>query len=213
MASTTSTVFLAISLVLLPIAVRSDLLSPLVAPIFDDVCKRVECGKGTCKASHNSTFFYECECDLGWKQTRFDEDDHLKFLPCIVPNCTMDYGCAAAPPSPVVDKSSNTNGSIFEPCHWMDCGGGSCNKTSTFTYSCECGVGYYNLLNISTFPCLRDCSIGLDCQNLGIAISNKSTTPSSVSSDNGSNEVSSNLRGKFYWWMILMVTLALLQWN
>lgn len=52
----------------------------------DDACKKVECGKGKCKAS-NSSFFYECECDPGWTQTRSKNDDSLKFLPCIVPNC------------------------------------------------------------------------------------------------------------------------------
>lgn len=53
----------------------------------DNVCKEVECGKGTCKASSNSTLFFECECDPGWKQARSDDDDDLKFLPCVVPNC------------------------------------------------------------------------------------------------------------------------------
>ena len=53
----------------------------------DDVCKEVECGKGTCKPTKNSTFFFECECNPGWKQTRSADDDNFKFLPCIVPNC------------------------------------------------------------------------------------------------------------------------------
>lgn len=55
----------------------------------DDVCKEVECGKGTCKPSKNSTFLFECECHQGWKQSLSNDDDEssLKFLPCIVPNC------------------------------------------------------------------------------------------------------------------------------
>lgn len=42
-------------------------------------------------------------------------------------------------------------------CHWADCGGGSCNKTSTFTYKCVCAEGFYNLLNVSFFPCFQEC--------------------------------------------------------
>lgn len=53
----------------------------------ENVCDKVTCGKGKCKASQNSTFFYECECDLGWKQNTMADDQNLKFLPCIVPNC------------------------------------------------------------------------------------------------------------------------------
>jgi hypothetical protein len=55
---------------------------------LDDVCKEVECGKGTCKLSKNSTFPFECECDQGWKKA-FDSNDDggMKFLPCIIPNC------------------------------------------------------------------------------------------------------------------------------
>jgi hypothetical protein len=53
----------------------------------DTVCKEVECGKGTCKQSSNNTFGFECECEPGWKQTGSDDDDNLKFLPCVVPNC------------------------------------------------------------------------------------------------------------------------------
>ena len=53
----------------------------------DEVCKGVECGKGTCKPSNDSSLFFVCECDPGWMQTRPAHGDHLKFLPCVVPNC------------------------------------------------------------------------------------------------------------------------------
>ncbi|EEF45240.1 conserved hypothetical protein [Ricinus communis] len=174
----------------------SDFLAPLLSPIFDDACKKVECGKGTCKASSNSSFFYECECDPGWKQTRSDHDDTLKFLPCVVPNCTMDYSCVAAP-SPIQDKSSKSNASVFDPCFWTDCGGGSCNKTSPFTYSCECTEGYYNLLNISAFPCFKECAIGMDCSNLGISMSNRSASPTPVLTES-SNQEEMDLRVALY---------------
>lgn len=44
-------------------------------------------------------------------------------------------------------------------CNWVDCGGGSCNKTSPLTYKCDCLEGYYNLLNITSFPCYKECKL------------------------------------------------------
>ncbi|OAY27991.1 uncharacterized protein LOC110601099 isoform X1 [Manihot esculenta] len=203
---------LAALLLLQPMIARSDFLSPILSPVFEDVCKKVECGKGTCKPSHNSTLFYECECDSGWKQTRSDHDDNLKFLPCIVPNCTLDYTCQAAP-SPVQDKSTKSNASIVDPCFWTDCGGGSCNKTSTFTYRCECTEGYYNLLNVSAFPCFRECSIGMDCSRLGISLSNRSAAPAPVLTDSSQNQGGSSLKQSFPWLMVLIMSLAMIQWT
>ncbi|KAF9677630.1 hypothetical protein SADUNF_Sadunf08G0127600 [Salix dunnii] len=205
-----------------PLISRSDLLSPLLSSIFDDVCEKVECGKGTCKPSDNSTWFYECECDPGWMKTRFDQDDHLQFLPCVVPNCefsvssfshalnfgTVNFSCTAAP-SPVQEKASKDNQSIFDPCFWADCGGGSCNKTSQFTYGCACAEGYNNLLNVSTFPCYKDCAIGMDCSNLGIMVSNKPAAPTPVMAGNGVNQASSALQEKSLWLVALMMLLAL----
>ncbi|MBA0754174.1 hypothetical protein Gogos_021530 [Gossypium gossypioides] len=158
MASLNSLPFIAIFLVLHLSIAKSDFLSPLFPPIFDDVCKEVHCGKGKCKPSSNGTLPYTCECDIG----------------------TLDTSCAAAP-SPVQEKEAKANRSIFDICRWTNCGGGACNKTSPFTYDCKCSEGYFNLLNVSVFPCYRECAIGLDCANLGITTSNKSTsaTPSS----------------------------------
>ncbi|KAG6764492.1 hypothetical protein POTOM_031962 [Populus tomentosa] len=185
--ASTSIAWIAILFLSQPLIASSDLLSPLLSPIFDDVCKKVECGKGTCKPSDNSTWFYECECDPGWTQTRFEQDDHLQFLPCVVPNCTVNFSCTAAP-SPVQEKASRDNHSIFDPCFWADCGGGSCNKTSQLTYSCACAEGYSNLLNVSTFPCYKDCAIGMDCSNLGIVMSNKSAAPTPVMAGNSMSQ-------------------------
>lgn len=205
--ASTCVTWVAILFLLQPLIARSDFLSPLLSPVFDDVCKKVECGKGTCKPSDNSTWFFECECDPGWKQTSSDHDDHLKFLPCIVPDCTLNFSCMAAP-SPVQGKASKDNESIFEPCFWTDCKGGSCNKTSTFTYSCACAEGYNNLLNVSAFPCYKDCAIGMDCRNLGISVSNKS-----ASVDNSRNQASSSiLQEKFHWLMTLIMLLCMIDW-
>ncbi|XP_027118201.1 uncharacterized protein [Coffea arabica] len=113
----------------------------IFSPIFDALCDKMECGKGTCKRSQNSTLGFVCECDDGWKQASlplFHVDD-LKFLPCVVPNS----------------------------CHWIDCGGGTCNRTSFFKYSCECEEGYYNLHNHTGLPCYNDCALGNNCSKLG----------------------------------------------
>ena len=42
-------------------------------------------------------------------------------------------------------------------CYWSHCGSGSCNKTSKFSYDCICPADYYNLLNVSSFPCFKAC--------------------------------------------------------
>ena len=55
----------------------------------DKICDEVNCGKGTCKASVDYKFNYICECDSDWRRTRFDDEDedNLKYLPCVIPNC------------------------------------------------------------------------------------------------------------------------------
>jgi len=212
MASTTAVAFLAVLLVLQPRIALSDFLSPLLSPLFDNVCKEVECGKGTCKASSNSTLFFEYECDPGWKQARSDDDDDLKFLPCVVPNCTLNYSCANAP-SPVQEKERKANDSIFDACHWTNCRGGLCNQTSAFAYNCECAEGYYNLLNVTFLPCFQECAIGMDCKNLGISLTNKSTSVTPALADDGKNQATSILQGNSLWLIILMMSMATVLWK
>ncbi|CAD5327931.1 unnamed protein product [Arabidopsis thaliana] len=167
----------------------SDFLSPLFAPVY------VECGKGKCKAPSNTTFMYECECEDGWKQF----DQHLKFLPCITPNCTFDLTCgeAASPAQPKPPPKDNIT-SFFDPCQWMDCGGGLCNSSMPFQYSCNCREGYSNLMNITTFPCLKQCALGMDCLNLGIPLSNSSSSSPPALPDSSKNQ-GLNLRGSSLW--------------
>ncbi|PKI51915.1 hypothetical protein CRG98_027696 [Punica granatum] len=124
-------------------------LPPLLSPLPEDLCKGMECGKGSCKVSGNITHPYECECEAGWKQFQ-----NLKFLPCVIPNCSLDSSCTKGQPS-IQEKSHAANESVFNPCHWADCGGGSCNRTSPLSYNCLCDEGYYNLLNVSVFPCFK----------------------------------------------------------
>lgn len=49
------------------------------------MCDDVDCGRGLCQTSANSTFGFECKCDHGWTQLQFL--DHVPFLPCVIPKC------------------------------------------------------------------------------------------------------------------------------
>ncbi|KAK3440618.1 hypothetical protein EUGRSUZ_B00935 [Eucalyptus grandis] len=61
-------------------------------------------------------------------------------------------------PASAEEKARQANESILNPCHWADCGGGSCNRTSIVSYSCLCDEGYYNLFNLTAFPCYKQCN-------------------------------------------------------
>ncbi|KAM0963063.1 uncharacterized protein LOC126606319 isoform X1 [Malus sylvestris] len=219
MASASTFVFALLAIFSIVVAIRpvtadplDNLLAPIFSPILDDVCKEVECGKGNCKPSSNSTFFFECDCEPGWKQTS-NNTHHFKFLPCVIPNCNLDFSCTKAP-APVSDQASKANeSSIFDPCFWAYCGGGSCNKTSKFTYNCKCDEGYDNLLNVTTLPCLEECAIGMTCANLGISMSNKSTASPPALSDNGKNQGSSMVQVNSAALVILMMFAAMVHWK
>lgn len=199
---------LAVISVLLPTLALGNVLSPLLAPVADDVCKEVQCGRGTCKPSGNITFFTECECEPGWKHTLSSTDLHLNFLPCVIPNCTLNFSCMKSPAS-AEEKARQANKSIFNPCHWADCGGGSCNKTSIVSYNCLCDEGYYNLFNRTAFPCYKQCGIGLDCSNLGISSSNNTASaPPSAASDGSRGSL---MQGSYRWLVALMFFLGILQ--
>lgn len=193
------------------LSATSDFLSPLMSPLSEDVCKEVECGKGACKPSNNGTLLFECDCDPGWRQTLSSHDDGFKFLPCVVPNCTLNHSCSNAP-APAQQKERKANESIFDACHWIDCGGGSCNKTSFFSYNCICDAGYYNILNATALPCFRECAFGLDCSNLGISMTNSSTAPPPPPLNENDSLI---LRGSSPWLLLLIIFVAnvQLQWN
>ncbi|KAK8623735.1 hypothetical protein V6N13_065098 [Hibiscus sabdariffa] len=140
--------------------VKSDLLSPLLSPLFDDVCKEVECGRGKCQSSLNGTLpFYICECDPGWKQTFSDKDDHqhLKFLPCIVPNCTVNSACSDAS-SPVQEKETKMNQSVFDIGLIAEAGRAA--RRPRLRTTVDVRRVYFNLLNVSSFACYKECAIG-----------------------------------------------------
>ncbi|KAF9605069.1 hypothetical protein IFM89_013739 [Coptis chinensis] len=160
-----------------------------------NLCREVECGKGTCKASLDYTFNFICECDSGWTQvSKGEEDDGHSFLPCIYPNCTMNYSCGEAPaPTPNVEEPP-TNKSFYDPCYWTYCGDGSCSPTSGHGYKCDCKQGYTNLMNSTAFPCFGECVIGSDCTGLGVTV--PVSIPSSV------NNAYSIIPRSFPWAMV-----------
>lgn len=190
--------------------IAGDILAPLLSPIFEDACNNVKCGQGTCKPSSNITIPFECECSPGWKQLATTDDDHfLKFLPCVIPNCTLNYSCSKAPP-PMQEKENQGNGSIFDVCRWTDCGGGKCESTSLFTHKCTCDEGYQNLLNLTFSPCFKECSLGMDCKDIGLGFMNKSppSPPPRPLSDQ-SNQGNTRFKGSFYWLTFALVLLAI----
>ncbi|MBA0777432.1 hypothetical protein Gotri_005450 [Gossypium trilobum] len=46
-------------------------------------CAIVNCGKGSCQDTDNSSFGFQCNCYSGWNQFQVGS---LIFPPCIVPN-------------------------------------------------------------------------------------------------------------------------------
>ncbi|KAL1558839.1 hypothetical protein AAHA92_09255 [Salvia divinorum] len=202
-------VFVAISLLLAPMAAKGDNhVPPSLAPFFDDLCKEVECGKGSCEAAPGSPFSFKCNCEEGWKRTRLDDEEDLEFLPCIIPNCDVNYSCMpAAPPLPAVPH----NTSFFDPCYWVYCGEGTCSKNSTRTHTCQCDAGYSNLLNVSAFPCYNDCAIGSNsCERLGLKAASSTSNPSS---NGDSNQAIAFSMGKFNWMAVLLASAAVAFWK
>nr|CAD1822489.1 unnamed protein product [Ananas comosus var. bracteatus] len=155
------------------VAAAADFLSPLFAPVLNVTCSHVACGRGTCEASTNDTLGFICKCSSGWSQ--YFVQDELRFLPCVIPNCNINYSCSKISTAPAPSPSPpSANFSIFDPCLWAYCGGGKCVNASYFDYKCECDEGYYNLFNSTSYPCYRECSLGASCSDLGISMTNSS---------------------------------------
>ncbi|KAL8555087.1 hypothetical protein ACS0TY_003042 [Phlomoides rotata] len=200
--------FMAIMLLLVPLAAKGDDVPPGLAPFYDELCKEVECGRGSCEAAPGSPSQFKCNCENGWKRTRLDDQDEndLEFLPCIIPNCTVDYSCMPAPPpAPPIPRNSST---FFDPCQWIYCGEGTCSKNKSYSHTCQCNPGYSNLLNISAFPCYSDCATGSDsCRRLGIKAASSTSNGSNSSSNDNSNAIAFCV-GKFNWMAVLLATAA-----
>ncbi|XP_062004567.1 uncharacterized protein LOC133721843 [Rosa rugosa] len=209
MAFSKSMALLATLLVLLPIATYAVDWPDISPSIADEICKRVECGKGTCSFNASEPSAYTCECDKGWKRTA-EGNDNLKFLPCVIPNCTLNYtGCQSPPPVPDYTKFP-LNLSAFDPCHWVYCGEGSCDKNSTYLYApeCKCNSGASNLLDVSVFPCYKECTLQPDCAALGIKVADSTSTSTNGTTD--SNKATDFMPGKFQLMTIVMVSVGMM---
>jgi len=193
-------------MLLLPLATKGD----IIDDVLGKVCEEVECGKGKCVVNTSYPLNFICECESGWTRTEDEDDDKYttSFLPCVIPQCSLNYGCQPAPP-PVPEKSVPRNLSAFDPCYWAYCGEGNCAKNKTHTHSCECNPGFYNLLNISVFPCYSECTLGSDCSRLGIKVAN-----SSGGEDSGTSLASSIFGGgSFNWMVMLLMSTGLVMWS
>ncbi|ESW16816.1 hypothetical protein PHAVU_007G186900 [Phaseolus vulgaris] len=174
---------------------------------FDKVCEEVECGKGRCVVNTSYPLNFICECESGWKRTQDEDDEYAtSFLPCVIPQCSLNYGCQPAPP-PVPEKSFPHNLSAFNPCYWAYCGEGKCTQNRTHTHACECSPNYYNLLNISVFPCYSECTLGSDCSKLGIKVAD------STSGSGNQDSSSSVFRGRFHWMIMVLMSTGMVMWS
>ncbi|KAI0498457.1 hypothetical protein KFK09_019343 [Dendrobium nobile] len=184
----------AIFLVLLPRIVADD----------EDICGKVECGKGTCKSPAANMAGFVCECDRGWSQLHFG--NHFRFLPCNIPDCDFNFSCynvsfdQSMPPFP---NSSTTGNNIFDPCFWSYCGDGDCERISPFAHKCVCKEGFSNLLNISSFPCIKECVLVADCDNLGISLTNTTSSSPKLAANHAEGSVSAT---SLLWLLLVLIT-------
>ncbi|WVY99040.1 hypothetical protein V8G54_031191 [Vigna mungo] len=97
---------------LFPLAAKGD--NNITDSFLDKVCEEVECGKGSCVVNTSYPLNFICECESGWTRTQDEDDDKFatSFLPCVIPQCSLNYGCQPAPP-PVPEKSFPHNLSAF----------------------------------------------------------------------------------------------------
>lgn len=161
-------------------------LAPLLQPLFGNMCNgSVQCGRGACEESSNTLFGYVCNCDRGWRQFHVGLGDSFRILPCVVPNCSVNYKCFNDSGAPAEPPEPPRITNISNICSFAYCGGGNCVQNSTVGYHCDCYEGYSNLLNNTNLPCYRDCSLGADCSDLGITLNNSSSSSPPSLSDNG----------------------------
>ncbi|KAJ6696188.1 NEUROGENIC LOCUS NOTCH-like protein 3-LIKE [Salix koriyanagi] len=153
------------------------LLSSLLAltvkgTLQDDVCALTNCGEGACKASSASLLGFDCECYSGWKKVQIGP---LTFPSCIIPNCTVDFGCGnGAPPPPPPSRPPPFD--LLNPCNLVWCGDGTCVANGT-GHICQCTGDSANLFNLTGLACFKKCYLGADCNGLVLGKSPPSPPP------------------------------------
>ncbi|KAJ4832711.1 hypothetical protein Tsubulata_035196, partial [Turnera subulata] len=185
------------------------LLMALHICMTDDVCDTINCGQGTCIPSSSFPGF-DCECDPGWKKIQIGP---LIFPSCVIPNCTVDFGCgngAPPPPPPPIAPLPPLN--LSSPCNLVWCGDGTCVVNGN-GHICSCYEGSSNLFNVTEFACFKQCYLGADCN--GVGFSRTITPPPSKSglsgSENGTTEASNSFKGACASTIILLAA-SILSW-
>lgn len=182
----------------------------LLSPLADTLCKGIDCGNGTCVTTTEYPFV-KCDCNAGWRQPKLPVV--IPYVPCVIPNCTLNYSCnnsvIAEAPSPS-SQSHDFPSDFHTPCFYDVCGGGKCiGKKSNYTYICECNYGYGNLMNWTMGYCVKECSIQGECSRLGVTVSSnvsdvQTTTDSTSDAQGGLKFVKDNRV-----WMVWPVLAAL----
>ncbi|NP_001158958.1 neurogenic locus notch protein precursor-like precursor [Zea mays] len=213
-------VVVAVALLALSAVAAADFFSPLApifSPVINSICSTVACGQGNCTVAPG-TLGYRCDCRPGW--TQLHVGDSLRFLPCVIPNCSIDSSCFNGSPAPApalaLTPLPPPKNFSLDPCELAYCGaGGTCRKNgSGMSYHCECKEGYSNLLNMTAMPCFQNCSIGADCASIGIHPSSTSNSPpappgSESISNQGSTAAPGSISQRILLPLLLMVVVSL----
>ncbi|KAK2651411.1 hypothetical protein Ddye_011267 [Dipteronia dyeriana] len=130
-------------------------------PLQGVACALVNCGEGSCVSSNVSFLGFDCVCNPGWKKVQIG---NLTFPSCVIPNCTINFNCSdvPAPPPPPPPSSPSACGLVW-------CGDGTCAASGN-GHTCQCSPGSSNLLDNSSLPCFQQCSLGGDCNALGLVL-------------------------------------------
>ncbi|XP_039832612.1 uncharacterized protein LOC120693267 [Panicum virgatum] len=128
------------------------------------ICDTAKCGRGTCSEMPGVplplfTTSYNCTCDAGWSQPTLFNLPPFPFAPCIIPDCHFDAACYNIS---LIPKGIP----LTDPCVAINCGPGECKRGEGLSYSCVCEQGYVNFLNLTAFPCVKNCVFGMDCSKL-----------------------------------------------
>ncbi|PIA65298.1 hypothetical protein AQUCO_00100639v1 [Aquilegia coerulea] len=138
-------------------------------PIIGALCALVNCGEGKCVPSSGGTSLlpFDCECNSGWKKVQIGP---LTYPACIIPNCTIDFGCGSStPPSPPAPLLPLPSFNLSDPCGFTWCGEGTCVVDGS-DHICQCNQGADNLSGLKGFPCFEECSLGADCNGVGLGV-------------------------------------------
>ncbi|KAJ4718229.1 Neurogenic locus notch protein-like [Melia azedarach] len=162
-------------------------------PLQDIACAVINCGEGKCMESNTSMLGFDCECNPGWKKIQIGP---LTFPSCVLPNCTVDFQCGNGspppppPPAPIPPPPIN----FSDPCALIWCGDGKC-ASNGIGHTCQCYQGSANLFNNSAFACFKQCSLGADCNGLGLGFPAPPPPTNSGSPGNAAPSSSSKLGG------------------